>query len=63
MDYIGFGYAAAVAAGGIVGYVKAGDTVVFISTLRIKAYRIAFPLVYPKPWQGRVRDRLDPRLC
>ena len=29
MDYLGFGYAAAVAVGGIVGYARAGDTVIF----------------------------------
>ena len=29
MDYLGFGYAAAVAVGGIIGYAKAGDTVIF----------------------------------
>ena len=34
MDYLGFGYAAAVAVGGIIGYAKAGDTIIFISTLR-----------------------------
>ncbi|KAI0209820.1 Transmembrane protein 14C [Lamellibrachia satsuma] len=33
MDYIGFGYAAAVAAGGIVGYVKAGSFISLVMGL------------------------------